>query len=201
MRSIATFALFVVPIAVSAQVLVGSVDVGGVQKKQQRLTLSCPYFDSQTGWVAEKSIYTLHILDVSERADGIAPDLHGIYSHHAKRWATFESIDTNRIVFSIRDIDQKKEYVADGRTRGGRMVSKGENAAREERVCARSTQYLDRNTLELKFELDDPIPPPSVAGGILTTCVGADAFPRGETLVKSQCEIVPYRPAPNRIGF
>jgi len=202
-KTLALLTLATLSLAVSAQVLSGSINVQGKDVQQQRLTLQCPFFDEETGWAKENSVYTIHILDTRNVSGEVAADIHGTYSHIAKKWARFNSIDQNRIVFSIFEVAEKKVYVVDGRNRRGDIVSKGEvvEPFLGPKLCANAIRYIDRNTLELKFELDNTIPAPSVSGGILTKCEGVDAVPRGETVVKSQCQIVPYRPTPNRIGF
>jgi hypothetical protein len=193
-------ALCAIPLSISAQVLAGKVRVNGSEISQQRLTLSCPFFDSDKGWEKTNALWTLHLIDAKTVSGKVALDVYGRYSFVSNKWYGFESVDENRIVLDDFKPEFIREYVADGRTRGGDYVKKGERAFGTE-YCASIVNYIDRNTLKLTWESSGEIPAPVVKGGQLKKCEGVDAWPRGETLVSGQCEIVPYRAPPNRIGF
>jgi hypothetical protein len=195
-------ALCAIPLSISAQVLAGKVRVNGSEISQQRLTLSCPFFDLDKGWHKTNVLWTLHLIDAKKVSGEVALDVYGRYNFNSNKWFGIESVDENRIVlWEPLKPEFIREYVADGRTRGGYYVKKGERAGLQTEYCASIVVYIDRNTLKLTWESSGEIPAPVVEGGQLKKCEGVDAWPRGETVVSSQCEIVPYRAPPNRIGF
>lgn len=197
--------LFLIPTSLCAQVLLGSIKVGSDEYKQQRLTLSCPTFNSKKGWEPERYVITLHILN--NPSDHIAknfPEMHGYYSYSSNKWWPFEAMDTNKISIYTREIPRIRQYVADGRTRGGVYVKKGEevySSFSHQRTCGNITTYIDRNSLELVTETTDSIPRMEIKSGIMTKCEDMDMWPDEKTQVKAQCQILEYKSPPNRIGF
>lgn len=199
--SAASAAFAVAAASVSAQVMVGQVRVNGADVPQQRITLSCPFFDTDTGWEKENTVWTLHLVDL-KKVSGAAPlDVHGRYSFSSNKWWKVDSIDENRIVLGHWDSEWIREYVVTGRTRRGDFVTKGDRVPGERLACATISNYIDRNTLEIKWEVDQSLNETVVEGGQMKKCDGVDAWPRNKTVVSGQCQIVPYRAPPNRIGF
>ena len=196
---------FFVSIPLCAQVLVGSAKIGDSEYRQQRLTLSCPTFDTNKGWKPEKYVITLHILDnPTTYISKNMPDKHGYYSFLSNKWWPFDEINTNKIVIFEKEISRIREYIADGRTKGGTYVKKGDqvySSFPHQQTCGTLTTFIDRNSLELVAETSDSIPRMEIKSGIMTKCEGMDIWPEEKTQVKSQCQILEYKPPPNRIGF